>query len=208
MTDLPPILVTGFERFGGYDVNPTEAMLEGLAAEPGIVTAVLPVVYATVAERFIALLDEHKPAAVLSFGVSEKTDFIVIERLAWNVDNSATPDNDGEVRQDVPIVEDGPTAYGGTLPVPNLVRELAIAGLPVTFGDHAGGFLCNHLFYRARHHMETVGPALPMAFLHVPPFPHQLGQQMGRQGMTLDRHVLAARTAVAWVRRNLSAVVV
>lgn len=198
-----PILLTGFEPFGENAINPTALLMERLAGDEGVVTAVLPVVYEASVAAFAALLERHTPIAALCFGLAARTDYITIERVAWNRDESTLPDNAGVVREDRIITADGPAAYGSGVPVPALVQTLARAGLPVSFSDHAGGFVCNHLFYRARHMIATRGLDIPMAFLHVPPLPEQVAGQSGRHGLALDRLELAGRTAVAMLRRGL-----
>ncbi|MEN8184635.1 MAG: pyrrolidone-carboxylate peptidase, partial [Myxococcota bacterium] len=37
------------------------------------------------------------------------------------------------------------------------------------WSDDAGGFLCNHVFYRARDWVEHAGLAIPCGFVHLPP---------------------------------------
>lgn len=197
------ILLTGFQPFGEHAVNPTALLMERLAGEEGVATAVLPVEYDACADRFAELVETHAPIAALSFGLAFKTDYILIERLAWNRDESPQADNAGVVREDAPIAADGPAAYGCGLPVPLLLQTLARAGLPVTFSDHAGGFVCNHLYYRARHLIETRGLDIPMAFLHVPPLPEQVAGRAGRRGLEMERVELAARAALSLLRRGL-----
>ncbi|MBP2294007.1 pyroglutamyl-peptidase I [Azospirillum rugosum] len=198
-----PILLTGFQPFGDNAVNPTALLMERLAGEPGVVTAVLPVEYDVCGAAFATLVEEHRPAAALCFGLAGNSDYIKVERLAWNRDESDKPDNAGVVRTDSPIEPDGPTAYGSALPIPMVMRELAIAGLPVTFSDFAGGFVCNHLFYRARHLIETRGLDLPMGFIHLPPLPEQVAGQSGRVGLRLERQELAVRTLVGLLQQGL-----
>lgn len=200
---LPPVLLTGFAPYGDLPVNSTATLMEAMAGEEGVVTAVLPVEYDTCALRFAELVAEHQPVAVAGFGMAPRSDFIVIERLAWNRDESKTPDNAGIVREDRAIVENGPAAYGGSLPVPLLLRSLALAGLPVSFSDHAGGFVCNHFFYRARHYIEQAELGIPMVFLHVPPLPEQI-QDKARTGVPLDGLITAARTVVALLRQRIA----
>jgi len=200
----PPILLTGFQPFGEHAINPTAVLMERLAGSPGVVTAVVPVEYDLCGEVFAALVEQHQPLAAVCFGLSARTDFIQIERVAWNRDESEQPDNAGVVREDMPIVPDGPTCYGSALPIPALMQELAYAGLPVTFSDFAGGFVCNHLFYRARHLIETRGLDLPMGFVHMPPLPEQMADLPGRVGLSLDRQELAVRTLVGLLRRALT----
>lgn len=198
-----PILLTGFQPFGDNAVNPTALLMERLAGEPGVVTAVLPVEYDSCGAAFAALVEEHGPAAALCFGLAGNSDYIKVERLAWNRDESDKPDNAGVVRTDHTIEPNGPTAYGSALPIPMVMRELAIAGLPVTFSDFAGGFVCNHLFYRARHLIETRGLDLPMGFIHLPPLPEQVAGQSGRVGLRLERQELAVRTLVGLLKQGL-----
>jgi pyroglutamyl-peptidase len=201
-----PILLTGFQPFGEHGVNPTALLMERLAGAAGVVTAVVPVEYEVCGDVFTELVRQHRPAAAVCFGLAARTDFIQIERIAWNRDESEQPDNAGVVRQDFSIVADGPTAYGSGLPVPALIRELTIAGLPATFSDFAGGYVCNHLFYRARHLIVTENLGIPMGFIHMPPLPEQLTEQPGRPGLPLDRQELAAHTIVRFLQRGLAAV--
>ncbi|MBP2229868.1 pyroglutamyl-peptidase [Azospirillum agricola] len=201
-----PILLTGFQPFGDRTVDPTALLMERLAGEPGVVTATLSPLYDVCGEEMAALLDRHRPMAVLAFALSERTDSIRIERLAWNRDESAQADAAGTLREEHAIVADGPTAYGSTLPVPRVMRELAMAGLPVTFGDFSGGFLGNHLFYRTRHIIETAGMDAPMGFFHMPPLPDEAQAVRERRGLALERQELAGRVLVDMLRRALAGI--
>ncbi len=200
-----PILLTGFRPFGEEGaVDPTALLMERLAGETGVVTAVLPSLYDVCGDAFASLLDQHRPLSALCFARSERTDYIQIERLAWNCDDDEQADEAGTVRSDQAIVPGGPSAYGSTLPVPRVMRELAMVGLPVTFSDFSGGFLGNHLFYRARHAIETAGLDVPMGVFHMPLLPEQAGSIPGRRGLPLDRQELAVRTLVVMLRQALA----
>ncbi|WP_448191756.1 pyroglutamyl-peptidase I family protein [Azospirillum sp. sgz301742] len=197
-----PLLLTGFQPFGSNAVNPTMLLMDRLAGTAGVVTATLPVEYGTAGDAFQALLDTHAPAAALCFGLSYRTDVVLVERLAWNRDETEQPDNAGIVRNGAVIVEGAPPAYGCGLPVPLLVRALAGAGVPVSVSDDAGGFVCNHLYYRARHAIETRGLTLPMAFLHVPPLPEHCTDRVG--GLEIDRLEAGVRALVDAVRNGIA----
>lgn len=199
------VLVTGFGPFGGQAVNPSGLLAERMAQIPGVVSAVLPVSYAGATAAFIDLVKTRKPIAALCFGLSMRTDSVLIERLAWNRDESDAPDDDGAVREDVEIVAGGRTAYGATVPLPELMRVLAFAGLPTAVSDHAGGYVCNHFYYQAQHHLLTEGVYLPLAFIHVPPLPEQVADQPGRCGLSLDRLYAGAAAAADWLRRGVAA---
>lgn len=186
------ILVTGFERFGPNDLNPTALLMDRLADRKGIVATVLPVEYHTSIERFEALLDEHRPDAAVAFGLARSFDRIRVERVALNLDEATVPDNAGVLRCGLRIVEDGPVGYWSSLPVDRLIDALDRAGLPVAASGHAGGYVCNHLFYGVRHALEQRGWPLPMGFVHVPPLPEQIAGEPGRTGLALDEIERAA----------------
>ena len=186
------ILVTGFERFGPNDLNPTALLMDRLAGREGVVAAVLPVEYHTSVRRFEALLDEHRPDAAVAFGLARSFDRIRVERVALNLDEATVPDNAGVLRCGLRIVEDGPVGYWSTLPVDRLIDALDRAGLPAAASGHAGGYVCNHLFYGVRHGIERRGSAMPMGFVHLPPLPGQVAGEAGRTGMDLDAQERAA----------------
>ncbi|MDR6769321.1 pyrrolidone-carboxylate peptidase [Azospirillum sp. BE72] len=214
-----PILLTGFAPFGTppdgepasasdhpWATDPTALLMDRLAGEPGVVTATLPPLYDACGEVFAELLAEHRPLAALGFAYWEASDYIRLERLAWNRDESPLADAAGTVREHADIVPDGPTAYGSTLPVPRVMRELSMAGLPVTFGDFSGGFLGNHLFYRARHAIESADLDIPYGFFHMPPLPERAATLRRFGGLSLERQELAVRTLVRMLRTALNGV--
>jgi pyroglutamyl-peptidase len=180
------ILVTGFERFGPNDLNPTALLMDRLAGKGGVTAVVLPVEYHTSVKRFEALLDEHRAEVAVAFGLARSCDQIRLERVALNLDEATVPDNAGVLRCGLRIAEDGPVGYWSTLPVDRLIKALTEAGLPAGPSGHAGGYVCNHLFYGVRHALECRGRPLPMGFVHVPPLPEQVSSEPGRTGLGLD----------------------
>ena len=56
--------------------------------------------------------------------------------------------------------------------------------------EDAGGFLCNHVFYRAREWVERAGLAIPCGFLHLPPL----------EALPLERQIEAVTACVALLR--------
>ena len=180
------ILVTGFERFGPNDLNPTALLMDRLAGKGGVTAVVLPVEYHTSVKRFEALLDEHRAEVAVAFGLARSCDQIRLERVALNLDEATMPDNAGVLRCGLRIAEDGPVGYWSTLPVDRLIKALTEAGLPAGPSGHAGGYVCNHLFYGVRHALECRGRPLPMGFVHVPPLPEQVSSEPGRTGLGLD----------------------
>ena len=199
---LPRILLTGFKPFGSLSVNPTEQLMHALAAEDfgGAVveTAVLDVDYVQAEQQFQAAVTRFAPHAILSFGVAGSTDTLRLERIAVNLDDAGLPDSGGQTRAGTRIVEQGPVGYWATLDLDALYAALVEADLPVRFSNHAGAYLCNHLFYYGLH--LTQGTGVRMGFIHVPPLPEQVTEGgRAKQGLALERLVAAARVCVGVV---------
>jgi pyroglutamyl-peptidase len=113
---------------------------------------------------------------VIALGQADGRARITIERVALNADEASAIDND-----DVPggsrIVEEGPVGYWSTLPVDELVDALREAGIPAAASRDAGGYLCNHAFYRLMHLVATERPHVRAGFVHVPILPEQAPDQ-------------------------------
>jgi pyroglutamyl-peptidase len=202
---MPPrLLLTGFKLFGDLDANPTELLIQAVAAWedpfPGLSleTAVLDVDYVLAEQQFREALLRVRPDAVLSFGVSGGTDQLCLERIAVNVDDASLPDSGGQRRAGTRIADDGPVGYWATLDLDRIHAALSEAGLPVRYSNHAGAYLCNHLFYYGLHTIASLGLKTRMGFVHVPPLPEQL-REGGRAkvGMALETLVEAARVCVS-----------
>ena len=185
------ILLTGFEPFGKATLNPSGEIVKQISGD-NIVTAILPVAYAQSAEKLLALIAEHNPDVVISLGQAEGRTHISPERIAINLDDARLADNDGVVRNDVPIVFGGPVAYESTLPIKDIVKAINDAGVPAAVSLSAGAFLCNHVFYVAQDHFK--GTKVRSGFVHVPLMDEQAGEFPGLPTMPLDQMVKAVRT--------------
>jgi pyroglutamyl-peptidase len=163
------LLLTGFEPFGDLAVNSSQQVVERLAASrPDLITAVLPTEYAESARRLTALIEQHHPDAVICLGVAQTRPAINLERVALNVDDAALADNSGDLAQGRMIAADGPVAYWSTLPLDAMLAALKARDIPAVISNHAGAYVCNHVFYSLRHHMEQGSPHIPCGFIHLP----------------------------------------
>jgi pyroglutamyl-peptidase len=166
MTD---ILVTGFEPFADHVANPSAEIARALGGAPGRAGEVLPVSYAAAARRVRELAASHRPRVWLVLGLCAEARGLRLERMARNLDASAKPDNDGVVRCGMPILASGPASHASSLPLAELAARLDRQGIPVEWSEDAGGFLCNHVFYRARDTMAASGSDAACGLIHVPP---------------------------------------
>jgi len=168
------ILLTGFNGFGSVAVNPSQVIVEAmeekdrLRTDPGLVTKILPTEFDTAENMIAELILQHKPKAVLALGVAGYSPYINLERVALNLDDTDTPDNKGELRSGIPIVSDGPVAYLSTLPLNEMRESWKKSDSPADISNHAGTYVCNHVFYVARHEIEKKGMDTKCGFIHVP----------------------------------------
>jgi pyroglutamyl-peptidase len=188
------VLLTGFEPFGNATSNPSGEIVRQISGD-NIVTAILPVAYAQSAERLLSLIEEHKPDVVICLGQAEGRTAITPERIAINLDDARLADNQGVLRNDVKILEDGPDAYFSTLPVNDIVAAIKAQGIPAAVSLSAGAFLCNHVFYVAQN--KFAGSDVRSGFVHVPLMDSQAAEFPGLPTMPLDQMVTAVRAMLA-----------
>ena len=168
------ILLTGFEPFGGIPENPSQAIVEALRQADGagrtyeLVTEILPCEFGRAGERIVALILEHRPDAVVSVGLAASATAVRLERLAINLDDALRPDNAGDLATGRPIDPDGPIGYWSTLPIDAMLGAVKDREIPGLITNHAGAYVCNHVFYSARHAVERLGLGIPCGFIHVP----------------------------------------
>ncbi len=153
------VLVTGFEPFGGSDVNTSQVVAEALGG------LVLPVSYARAPDALRAAVRATDPDVVICFGQADR-EAVSVERFALNLDGSESEDNDGVVSS-AEIDPKGPVAYRSTLPVDEIVAALRDEDIPAEASRTAGGFLCNRVFYVLMGLLEE-RPGTTGGFIHVP----------------------------------------
>jgi pyroglutamyl-peptidase len=199
-------LLTGFEPFLTWPVNPSQEVVRAIAADPppdlDLRAAILPVSFAEAGPRLVALLDELRPELVLMLGQGGGGS-IRVERVGINLnDLPGRADNNGVSPEEEPIDPAGPDAYFATIPVRRLVRELLERGIPSVESRSAGTFLCNHVLYAARHHADRLGRDAWIGFLHLPMLPAQAAAEPGAEkpaSMALELQVAAVRAALAFL---------
>jgi pyroglutamyl-peptidase len=197
-----PLLVTGFEPFGGRSVNPSMLIAQALAHEDitglAVLAAVLPVNHSASAERMNELVSRHRPGAVLCFGQgSPEQSGLRIERLAANSRDYPIPDNGGHQATGEPVIAGAPVAYFATLPVVALRDRVRAAGVPCRVSNSAGAFLCNEVFFSILHALASTAPRIPAGFVHVPLLPEQVAAlDDPGPSMALETMLRGARAAI------------
>jgi pyroglutamyl-peptidase len=151
--------------------NPSELIVKELAAfkEPGVVTALIPTSYHRAEADIVDLIHIHQPSVLLMLGLKRSASRLCLEQLALNMDNSITPDNDGEIRVHERIIKEAPDHYSNSLQLDHMADIAGDQGEPVDFSIDAGGYVCNHLFFIAAHLAATEFDNCRCGFVHVPP---------------------------------------
>lgn len=165
------IIVTGFQPFGNAVVNPSMQALEMLQnriAGADIIRLTLPVAYGRAAAILESAVAAEMPEAVLSLGLAAGRSGITVERTAVNVNDAASPDNDGITLTDAPIIAGAPAAYFTTLPRAGIVAAIRGESLPASTSDSAGTYVCNDLMYRMLHYTASYKLPVKSGFIHVP----------------------------------------
>lgn len=165
---MKKLLLSGFEPFLGFPINPTEAIVSALdGKEIGgyrVHGLLLPVDYENAGPKMLEEIERLQPDAVISLGLAAGRSTITPERIAINC-RDGEADNTGRALKDAPIVEDGPDGYFSTLPIRNMVEVLNETGYPARISNTAGTYLCNNIMYTILH---AVKGNIPAGFIHIP----------------------------------------
>src|SRR5689334_4924379 len=133
MSDVK-LLITGFEPFADFAVNPSGEAAAPLAEEFGsdLAAHVLPVDFLRARQRLIGLLNEHHPRACLCRGLAPGKDFR-IERVARRVSQFSHLS--------------GEASHEGTLHFHVIEQTLTRLGAPWRYSDDCGLYVCESTYW-------------------------------------------------------------
>ncbi|MGM0922431.1 MAG: pyroglutamyl-peptidase I [Bacillota bacterium] len=178
---MKKVLLTGFEPFLHYTINPTAEIVKHLHGQSigqfEVCGKVLPVQFSKTWEQCYVHIEEEKPDAVLMLGLAAGRYKITPERVAINCADGEK-DNEGIIKQDEWIQSDGPDAYFSTLPIRTFVNVMQEKGLPAEISNTAGTYLCNYIMYQTLHYFKKADRDIPAGFIHLPAS-HELGLEIG-----------------------------
>ena len=194
------ILITGSDPFGGETVNPAyEAvkLLPDTIAGAEIIKLEVPTRFHRAGAVLEDAMQRHKPDAVICVGQAGGRAAITPEKVAINLMDGRIPDNAGYQPVDVPIREDGETAYFPSLPVKAMVQRMRDAGIPAAVSYTAGTYVCNYLLYTLLYLIDKKYPNVRGGFIHVPYAMEQvINKPLGTPSMDLRQIARGLETAV------------
>lgn len=178
---MADVLLTGFEPFGGENINPSWEIARAVEMDPpcGVTmsAARLPVDTEKVGACLEGLLEKEHPRVLIMLGQAGGRSVISIERVAINVLDFSIPDNSGRQVTDQPIISGGPAAFFSSLPVRAIMEALNAEAVPASISNSAGTYLCNQAMYLALHFIAANGLKTRAGFIHVPYLPEQACRQ-------------------------------
>ncbi len=191
--------MTGFEPFGGEDVNPSlEAMkeLDGYNYKGyEVVGLEVPTVYNESMDIIKDKISEIGPKAVISVGQAGGRNRISVERIGINVDHTKHEDNEGNKPKNRPIDENGHDGYFSTLPIQEITDNLKENNIPAKISNSAGTYICNHIMYGVLNHIEKNNIDMKSGFIHVPYLPEQVLDK-NKPSMSMDMITEAVEIAI------------
>lgn len=166
---MKKLLITGFEPFGGEEINPSWEAVQRLPSEIGgysLTKLCLPVVFGEAANKVMKISTELHPDAILCIGQAGGRSAITPEFVGINLRDASIPDNKGNQPRDESITKNGACAFFSTLPVRKMAEAINSLGIPSQLSYSAGAYVCNDLLYTLLSHFE--GEKTKVAFIHIP----------------------------------------
>ncbi len=190
---MKKILITGFEPFGGEEINPSREAVKLLPSEINgynLTKLLIPVVFGEAAENVIKAAEEIRPDVVISVGQAGGRKEVTPELVGINLRNGIIPDNKGNKPIDEPINEKGDKAFFSTLPVRKMSEAIRDSGVPSAVSYSAGAYVCNDVLYTLLSYFENTD--VRVGFIHIP----YCKEQNKEPSMTLDDIVKALTVAI------------
>jgi len=204
------ILITGFEAFGGFKVNPS---IEAAKKLPYSISSYdvnveeIPLRYKTIKETITSLIEQYQPSFLLMTGQAPRTT-ISLEKVAINyVHVRKTAYNCGAKPQHESLEKKGPVAYFSTLPLPTLKNALIKAKIPANISLSAGAFGCNQIFYHGMHYITNNKLDCLAGFIHVPLIPKQTLERP-QASMSLEMITQALHVIISSLRDYESSITI
>ena len=175
MSEKLRILVTGFGPFPGAPYNPTQPLVARLMrlrrpafTDVEISSHIFPVTYKAVDRELPIALAQHKPHALLMFGLAGRTGYVRVETRARNAVTTLWPDA-AHTRVRKGSIAGGAGAMMFGPHTAKLQRAADGTGIDARISRDAGSYLCNYLSWRAIEAVDAGNGPRVAAFIHIPP---------------------------------------
>lgn len=185
-------LVTGFEPFANYDINPSEIVAMQLngsyIGNVFVLGIVLPVDYERAEEILHNLIRKYEPSIILCTGLEYNARKINVERIAINLKSIYV---DGKWKGIEVINRSALFILFSNIPVDRIVNEIKSEGIKARQSLFAGTYLCNYVFFIMLNHVLHSNEDIKVGFIHFPPL-----KQQAKYGMDIEKMVRAVEIAI------------
>jgi len=186
------ILVTGFEPFWSYNVNPSQLIAEelnGTSIEDAVIIGViLPVDYEKAENKMEDAIEKYAPSIIISTGLSYYSRKICVEKLGVNLKSIYI----NEKWAGLAIINSSsPFILFSTVPTKKIVEEMRKEGVVAKQSFFAGTYTCNYLLYTMLNYVKTKNLEIKVGFIHLPPLKEQ-----AKHGMEFNEMLKAIRIAI------------
>lgn len=189
---MKKLLITGFDPFGGAQINPSWEAVKGLPEKIGgyeLTKLQIPTVFGTAAQTVLDKAAEVLPDVILCIGQAGGRSAVTPERIGINIRCANIPDNAGNRPVSEPVVPGAPDGIFSTVPVEAMAQAICDKELPGAVSNTAGTFVCNDTLYTLLHHYANT--PVRAGFIHVPYLPEQ-----GTPNLPLEGIIQALTAAI------------
>ena len=195
------ILLTAFEPFLDLEENLSSSAVRAFKNRRPkslrVKKLILPTSYRRAEELILAAMEKEKPDGVVSFGVALNSPAVRVERFALNIDDAEERDVDGASPKGRPISRRAPAAYRTDVKVERIRSALKRKGIPAVVSNHAGAYVCNHLYFTVLREIREAPLETKAVFIHLPISASESIRRKGRAPyITLETAVEVVRAAV------------
>jgi len=188
-SEVPIVLVTGFEPFSKYDVNPSQLIAETLNGEYindiEIVGIVLPVDFDESVDIVVQAIEDYDPLLVMSIGLAPGAVSIELEKIGVNLKTPLL--NESSWLFPRRINPNGPFIRISPINTRKVTKELREAKIPAHQSYSAGIYVCNAVLYGTLGYIKDHELSTRAGFIHVP-----LLNSQNPDGMKLETMIEAA----------------
>lgn len=154
------LLITGFQPFLNYSINPTGKIVKLLdLIDMTVHKAILPCDFKLVEPIYDELLATHQPKLIINLGLSAKAVGLNLETIALNVAKDF-------LKAPGIIDKSSEMALKTTIDTFQMAQRLRDSGIPARASNHAGDYLCNYIFYKSLKYTQNKGGQA--LFIHMP----------------------------------------
>ncbi|QQK08804.1 pyroglutamyl-peptidase I [Miniphocaeibacter halophilus] len=184
------VLITGFDPFGGEEINPAfEAikLLPNKIVDAEIIKLEVPTIFNDSIKVLEDAIRKNMPDIVICVGQAGGRFTISPERVAINLNDAVIPDNKGQQPVDEKIFKDGENAYFTSLPVKAMVKNMKKNHIPASISYSAGTYVCNNLMYGLLYLLNTIPEfkKIKGGFIHVPYSTEQILYKVNTPSLSL-----------------------